>query len=937
MTAAVLKADLERAGFRLRVDAGKLLIQPASKLTPEQRAEIGTHRDALMEELQTPLPLGGEKDLATPERVRKMIAGAGMLAVDLETTGLDPRTCRIRLLSIGDGKRTLVLDCFAHDLKPLLPLLTGKVLVAHNATFDLAFLWHAGLKDLPETICTYLLGQLLTAGEGGGNHGFPPLGLKACCQRWLGREMSKEEQKSDWSGELTEAQIEYSRLDAAVLLPLFRILTKEIEAAGLTKASDVELRALPAFVWMAQNGVPFHREAWFQLAEKAGAEARLLEEQLDDAAPQQPGTMFARGWNWSSLNQVQEVFQLLGFNVETTSDAQLAEINHPLADLLRTHRAVTKKATTYGMDWLKAVAADGRVYPNWRQLGAASGRTSCIAEGTLVETVRDVSRFPKGIPIESVVAGDLVYTYDAAGRLALRKVTATHFKGGRFVLRVHWRGTGRHHKGHVDLTPDHLVRLTDGTWQAVGALKVGDSVTALSRGKAQGYARLWPTGEPEITREHRFVFEQQHGWSPEHVHHRNGNKLDQRLDNLEGKTASEHTAHHANNISEELRSKRSNYMRRRYQEGNGPKRKLGSEAPNWLGLTYEQVRAALEKNRWAVTPTARDMGHDFETFKRHLVRLGFNLGELKKLNRSLRKEEMRGAIAKARATKKVGNHTITRIEPLPDKVSVYDLTVEDTHNFIAGELCVHNCDKPNMQQIPREKEYRACIQAPEGRVLIKADFSQLQLRIAAKYSKDAAMLRIYQDNGDIHTATAQALLGKKEVTNADRQVAKSANFALLFGAGASGLRSYAKATFGLSFTSAEAEQHRNNFFATYRGLAAWHARVKKEGVKPTRGASGRRRLLPESAPITWMLNSPVQADEADGAKLALALLWERRKECPRASPVLLVHDEIVIEAPEADVEKAKAWLEKAMIDGMTPWIHPVPVVIETKVSKTWGG
>jgi hypothetical protein len=75
----------------------------------------------------------------------------------------------------------------------------------------------------------------------------------------------------------------------------------------------------------------------------------------------------------------------------------------------------------------------------------------------------------------------------------------------------------------------------------------------------------------------------------------------------------------------------------------------------------------------------------------------------------------------------------------------------------------------------------------------------------------------------------------------------------------------------------------------------------------------------------------------DGLKRALVLLWERRNECPGAEVVLAVHDEIVVEVPEEQAERAKAWVARGMVDAMAPLIDPVPVEVEAKVGQTWGG
>lgn len=108
-------------------------------------------------------------------------------------------------------------------------------------------------------------------------------------------------------------------------------------------------------------------------------------------------------------------------------------------------------------------------------------RTSCVAQGSLVETVRDVSRAPKGTPIEDVRTGDLVYAYDADKKLVIRRVTWAGQTGVRKVKRLHWRGGrgGGGTRGHVDLTADHMVRLNSGEYKAAGELQPGDRVMAL--------------------------------------------------------------------------------------------------------------------------------------------------------------------------------------------------------------------------------------------------------------------------------------------------------------------------------------------------------------------------------------------------------------------------------------------------------------------------
>jgi DNA polymerase-1 len=245
------------------------------------------------------------------------------------------------------------------------------------------------------------------------------------------------------------------------------------------------------------------------------------------------------------------------------------------------------------------------------------------------------------------------------------------------------------------------------------------------------------------------------------------------------------------------------------------------------------------------------------------------------------------------------------------------------------------CSRPNLQNLPRDPRYRRCVIAPEGRVLVKADYSQIELRIAARVAGERDMLDAYDRGGDLHTLTARRVLGKEEVSKADRQTAKSLNFGLLFGMGAAALQGYARSNYGVELTDEQARGYRAGFFDAYPGLRRWHAQAGRSGgdAVETRTLGGRRRLAVSR--FTEKLNSPVQGTGADGLKAALALLWERRAECAGAVPVLAVHDEIVVECATGQADAASAWLKRAMLDGMAPLIAPVPVEVEVSVGAAW--
>jgi DNA polymerase-1 len=140
----------------------------------------------------------------------------------------------------------------------------------------------------------------------------------------------------------------------------------------------------------------------------------------------------------------------------------------------------------------------------------------------------------------------------------------------------------------------------------------------------------------------------------------------------------------------------------------------------------------------------------------------------------------------------------------------------------------------------------------------------------------------------------------------------------------------------------EATLYRKRFFRTYPGLMRWHDNERRawlRGGTETRTLIGRRRTDVEK--LTDRLNAPVQGTAADGLKLALALLWERRSECLGAVPVLVCHDEVAVECDAEQGAEVKAWLEGAMIAGMDTVLNStrvahVPVEVEVRITRTWG-
>ncbi len=244
------------------------------------------------------------------------------------------------------------------------------------------------------------------------------------------------------------------------------------------------------------------------------------------------------------------------------------------------------------------------------------------------------------------------------------------------------------------------------------------------------------------------------------------------------------------------------------------------------------------------------------------------------------------------------------------------------------------CTRPNLQNLPRDPAYRSCFRPGAGRVFVKADYSQIELRIAAEIAKDRRMIEAFQRGEDLHTLTARLVLGREAVTPEDRQAAKALNFGLLYGMGVQRFRDYAELHYGVQLSLEEAAELRRAWFRTYPGVRRWH-RAQPDGEAETRTLGGRKRIGVKS--FTEKLNTPVQGTGADGLKAALALLWTTRDRCPSAVPVLVVHDEIVLECDVAEAEQAAVWLSECMRQGMAQFLRRVPVDVETKIIADYGG
>ncbi|MBM4358300.1 MAG: DNA polymerase I [Deltaproteobacteria bacterium] len=248
---------------------------------------------------------------------------------------------------------------------------------------------------------------------------------------------------------------------------------------------------------------------------------------------------------------------------------------------------------------------------------------------------------------------------------------------------------------------------------------------------------------------------------------------------------------------------------------------------------------------------------------------------------------------------------------------------------------------PNMQNIPVRSEHgkriRAAFVAPPGKCILSADYSQIELRVLAHLSHDPALVEAFSTGQDVHVRTAMAVFGVGEdaVTSEMRAQSKTVNFGVIYGMGAIALAKR------LGIPRADAKRFIDAYFEQYRGVDDFMRQTLEAAQEcgEVRTLFGRRRLLPDLRSTHPMKrayaeriaqNTPIQGTAADLLKLAMVKLAQ--PVLPGVRMVLTVHDELVFEVPEGDVEEAARLVRSAM-ESVAPL--DVPLVVDVGWGASW--
>ena len=283
----------------------------------------------------------------------------------------------------------------------------------------------------------------------------------------------------------------------------------------------------------------------------------------------------------------------------------------------------------------------------------------------------------------------------------------------------------------------------------------------------------------------------------------------------------------------------------------------------------------------------------------------------------------------------------TYVDALPELVKS-DGRIHTSFNQTIAQTGRLSSTNPNLQNIPVRtelgREIRQAFVAPKGRVLVGADYSQIELRVAAALAHDESMIETFRRGIDLHQQTAAELFGVplEDVTKEQRYNSKTINFGVLYGMSAHGL------SIATGMEQAEAQGFIKRYFEVRPKLAAYIESTKKFAYDNlyTATAFGRRRPCPEIRSSNFQIrqgaermavNVPIQGTAADIYKLAMIALAARLDaDCQL---LLQIHDELIVEAPAAKGEAVAELMREVMVG-----VHDlgVPLAVDTAVGVNWG-
>lgn len=766
------------------------------------------------------------------------------------------------------------------------------------------------------------------------------LGLDDALKRELGYEMVKGVGKDISIHSFSEV-FKYSYLDAKYTWLLYRSLKPKLEKSGLHKVMyEIEMPVMEVVTDMELTGAHIDEGALRVLADRLGqdlteamgdcyraagvvfninstAEKQKLLYSPKDRGGQglKPTILTGKG---KQKKRDGEELELSDFS--TDADALAEYPSNKLAQAIRKYQTLSKLNSGYVIPYLggevtktvggkskvevkESLLINGKIHARFKQTGAETGRFSCVSGDTLLNTSRGTFRFDEYLPAE----GDLVLTHTLSWKPVLRKI----YKGEQEMFKV-----SLDNGSVLNCTMDHKV-LTYTGWSKVGDLVVGDEVASyVSVQEVCGRSEECGAGASNVP----IRLQTDHSVNS----------------SFGGDYLSQCSSHSSRTSSErEVESRESSSIFS--IEGGGEEPYAGQEwfpTPWVQGRFLDQGWVPSDQGRWQVHIGASPCNGFSLGPEETSVLAGRSPYRLQQTEQRPWESGCGNEGSSWEASPKVSR--INEITSL-GSMGVWDIEVEGDHSYLAGGFVNHNSANPNLQNVPNAStEYGKMIRnlfvAPEGFKLVSADYSQIEPRIIASFSKDPIMMGSYLNGEDIYTTIGNTV-------GVDRAAGKVLVLSMAYGVGPD------KIATEIGCNVKTAQKLLDDFSSKMRGVESYKQAVIKEARRKNpphvKTLMGRVRYLPELKSMSKGLvqraerqafNTVIQGSAADIMKLALVRAHKAITPL-NGKLILTVHDEVVCYVPEENVEESVAVLKEAM-EGFN--MLSVPLIAEAKVATSWG-
>ncbi|MGG6263125.1 DNA polymerase [Leptolyngbya sp. AN03gr2] len=254
------------------------------------------------------------------------------------------------------------------------------------------------------------------------------------------------------------------------------------------------------------------------------------------------------------------------------------------------------------------------------------------------------------------------------------------------------------------------------------------------------------------------------------------------------------------------------------------------------------------------------------------------------------------------------------------------------------------CKNPPLQTIPRDRCLRECFVARSGYKIIKADYSQIELRILARICQDQPLISAFQKGQDVHALTAAVVFHKSssQISAEERRIGKIINFGIIYRMSSKRLKQTLEDKAHYFISQRDAEQFINDFYEKHPAIKQWQTTICHPLRRKTRyigqTLAGRLRYWEweDKPPVTEIINYPVQGLNADIYKEAAhQFLSQQADQNLTAEFILMIHDELVLECPADQANIICKILHACMLKAAKQWLEPIPVVIDIQIGNSW--